>query len=54
MLKRIVCLAATVCCWPPAVACADEASIRKAVQGKFPHAKVQTVTKLPYLGLTRS
>ena len=44
-------LAAIVCSLAASVACADEASIRKAVQAKFPHAKVQTVTKLPYLGL---
>jgi thiol:disulfide interchange protein DsbC len=50
MLKPIAYLAAMLLL-AASVACADETSIRKAVQGKFPHAKVQTVTKLPYLGL---
>lgn len=30
---------------------ADEASVRKAFSAKFPKAQVQSVTKLPYLGL---
>jgi thiol:disulfide interchange protein DsbC len=33
------------------VASADEAAIRKAAQAKFPRANVQSVTKLPFLGL---
>ncbi|HMK14452.1 MAG TPA: DsbC family protein [Burkholderiales bacterium] len=32
-------------------AAADEASVRKAVQEKFPDAKIESVTKTPYLGL---
>jgi thiol:disulfide interchange protein DsbC len=30
---------------------ADEASLRKAFSAKFPKAQVQSITKLPYLGL---
>lgn len=33
------------------LACADEASVKKAFQAKFPKATVDTVTKLPDLGL---
>jgi len=33
------------------VASADEAATRKAAQAKFPRANVQSVTKLPFLGL---
>lgn len=51
MLKRLVSLAAVVSLFATAAANADEASIRKAVQAKFPQAEVQSVTKLPYLGL---
>jgi thiol:disulfide interchange protein DsbC len=50
MLRRITYLTATLLL-TTSVACADETSVRKAVQGKFPRANVQTVTKLPYLGL---
>jgi thiol:disulfide interchange protein DsbC len=50
MLKRIAYLAA-VLLLAATVACADESSVRKSVQAKFPRANVQTVTKLPYLGL---
>ena len=32
-------------------AAADEASVRKAVQEKFPKANIESVTKTPYLGL---
>lgn len=32
-------------------AAADEASVRKAVQDKFPDAKIESVTKTPYFGL---
>ena len=32
-------------------AAADEASVRKAVQEKFPDAKIESVTKTPYFGL---
>ena len=51
MLKRSFSLAVAALMLASAVACADEASIRKSVQAKFPRANVQTVTKLPYLGL---
>jgi len=51
MLKRIPFLAAAMFLLSAAVASADEASIRKAVQTKYPRANVQAVTKLPYLGL---
>jgi len=51
MLKRFVSLAAVVSLFAAAAANADEASIRKAVQAKFPQAEVQSITKLPYLGL---
>lgn len=33
------------------LASADEATLKKAVQTKFPQAKVESVTKSPYLGL---
>ena len=32
-------------------AAADEASVRKAVQVKFPQSKIESVTKTPYFGL---
>jgi thiol:disulfide interchange protein DsbC len=51
MLKQIPFLAAAMFLLTAAVASADEASIRKAVQAKYPRANVQAVTKLPYLGL---
>jgi thiol:disulfide interchange protein DsbC len=51
MLKRSLSLAAVVMMLASAMALADEASIRKSVQAKYPRANVQTVTKLPYLGL---
>jgi thiol:disulfide interchange protein DsbC len=51
MLKRLVFLAAVLSLFAAAASSADEASIRKAVQAKFPQADVQSVTKLPYLGL---
>ena len=50
MFKRIAHLVA-VLLLAATVACADESSVRKSVQAKFPRANVQTVTKLPYLGL---
>jgi len=51
MLKRFFQLAVVAAMCAAAAALADEASIRKAVQAKFPQAEVQAVTKLPYLGL---
>ena len=50
MVKRTTYLAAGLLL-AATVACADESSVRKSVQAKFPRANVQTVTKLPYLGL---
>jgi thiol:disulfide interchange protein DsbC len=51
MLNRLFSLCAVMLLIASAVACADEATIRKAAQVKFPRANVQSVTKLPYLGL---
>jgi thiol:disulfide interchange protein DsbC len=51
MLKRLLSWCALGLLLVSLGASADEAAIRKAVQAKFPNAKVQTVTKLPYLGL---
>jgi thiol:disulfide interchange protein DsbC len=50
MLKRLLSLCA-VALLVASVAHADEAAIRKAAQAKFPRANVQSITKLPYLGL---
>jgi thiol:disulfide interchange protein DsbC len=51
MLKRLLSLAGVLVLLAAAASRADEASIRKAVQAKFPQAELQSVTKLPYLGL---
>jgi len=51
MLKRAFLLAAAALLVAIGVARADEEAIRKAVQAKFPRATVQSVTKLPFLGL---
>jgi len=51
MLKRLVFLATVLGLLAAAASNADEAVIRKAVQAKFSGAEVQSVTKLPYLGL---
>ena len=51
MSTRILSLAAAACLLASSIACADEASVRKAFSQKFPKATVQSVTKLPYLGL---
>jgi thiol:disulfide interchange protein DsbC len=51
MLKRLFSLAAVLWLVAASAAQADEASIRKALQAKFPQAEIQSVTKLPYLGL---
>jgi thiol:disulfide interchange protein DsbC len=45
MLLAVTLMAAAV------VASANESAVRKAFQSKFPKAQVQSVTKLPYLGL---
>ena len=50
MLARILTLIAAVVLASQA-AHADEASVRRAFTEKFPKAQVQSVTKLPYLGL---
>jgi len=51
MLKTIVTLAAALWLLAAAAVHADEAAIRKGLQSKFPQAEVQSVTKLPYMGL---
>ena len=51
MLKRVLLLAAVALLAATGAARADEDAIRKAVQAKFPRATVQSITKLPYLGL---
>ena len=51
MLKRLLSVCAVMLLVGSAVAGADEAAIRKAAQAKFPRANVQSVTKLPFLGL---
>jgi thiol:disulfide interchange protein DsbC len=51
MLKRLFSLCALVLLMVSVAASADEAAIRKAAQAKFPRANIQSITKLPYLGL---
>jgi thiol:disulfide interchange protein DsbC len=51
MLKRLLTLAAAAVLLAGQTAGADETSLRKAFAAKFPKAEVQSVTKLPYLGL---
>ena len=51
MHKPLYILAAAAVLLASQVAGADEASVRKAFAAKFPKADVQSVTKLPYLGL---
>jgi len=51
MLKRFLSVCVVVLLVGSSVASADEAAIRKAAQAKFPRANVQSVTKLPFLGL---
>jgi len=51
MLKRILCVASAALLLACTLANADEEAIRKAAKAKFPRANVQTVTKLPFLGL---
>jgi thiol:disulfide interchange protein DsbC len=50
MLTRLLSLLAATSL-AAALAHADEASVRKAFQAKFPKASITSVTKLPYLGL---
>lgn len=49
MLKKVV--VAFVLLGSALVAAADEAAIRKAIQGTYPKVKVESVTKTPYAGL---
>jgi thiol:disulfide interchange protein DsbC len=51
MLKRLLSLFAVLLITASASAFGDEAAIRKAAQAKFPKANIQSVTKLPYMGL---
>jgi thiol:disulfide interchange protein DsbC len=51
MHKPLFILAAAAVLLASQTAGADEASIRKAFAAKFPKTEVQSVTKLPYLGL---
>jgi len=51
MFKRLFTVAAAAVLLASQTAGADEASVRKAFSAKFPKAQVQSVTKLPYLGL---
>jgi thiol:disulfide interchange protein DsbC len=51
MLKRFLSVCVVMLLVGSSVASADEAAIRKAAQAKFPRANVQSVTKLPFLGL---
>jgi thiol:disulfide interchange protein DsbC len=49
MLKKVV--VALLLLGGALVAAADEAAIRKAIQGAYPKVKVESVTKTPYAGL---
>lgn len=52
MFTRLISLAAGVCLLAcSTLAGADEATVRKAFNARFPKAQVQSVTKLPMLGL---
>jgi thiol:disulfide interchange protein DsbC len=51
MLKRFFSLCTVMLLMGSAVANADEAAIRKAAQAKFPKANIQSVTKMPVMGL---
>jgi thiol:disulfide interchange protein DsbC len=51
MLKRFYSLCTVMLLVGSAVANADEAAIRKAAQAKFPKANIQSVTKMPVMGL---
>jgi thiol:disulfide interchange protein DsbC len=51
MLKRLISLCALLLLAASTLVSADEASIRKAAQAKFPRANVQAVTKMPFMGL---
>ncbi|HUL41840.1 MAG TPA: DsbC family protein [Burkholderiales bacterium] len=49
MLRKTCVLLALLCF--AGTAAADETSVRKAVQDKFPQSKIESVTKTPYFGL---
>jgi thiol:disulfide interchange protein DsbC len=51
MLKRLFSLCALLLLVASSAVSADEAAIRKAAQAKFPRANIQSITKLPYMGL---
>jgi thiol:disulfide interchange protein DsbC len=51
MLTRFSVLALTAMAMLAGAACADEATIRTAVQAKFPNAKIESVKPVPGLGL---
>jgi len=51
MLNRLISLCALLLLAASTLVSADEASIRKAAQAKFPRANVQAVTKMPFMGL---
>jgi thiol:disulfide interchange protein DsbC len=51
MRNRIATIGLAAAALIAGVACADEATIRSAVQAKFPNASVQSVSPLPGLGL---
>lgn len=48
--KILSCLGLLFCCFAFS-ASADEGSVKKALQEKFPKARVESITKTPYLGL---
>lgn len=51
MTSRVASLALSACVLLAGVACADEASLRGAIETKFPRANVQSINKVPGLGL---
>ena len=51
MLTRLMTLVAACALLGSVAARADESDVRKAFQEKFPKAQVQSVTRLPFLGL---
>ncbi|MEX0960583.1 MAG: DsbC family protein [Burkholderiales bacterium] len=51
MMSRLASLAMSACVLLAGVACADEASLRGAIEAKFPRANVQSITEVPGLGL---
>jgi len=51
MLKRLFSVCTVMLLMGSTLAGADEAAIRKAAQEKFPRANVQSVTKMPFMGL---